>query len=118
MPAGQLGRAFRNLHAARYHAAKGRIKNQPLPRLGQLQHLAQRVEEVTISNPALQPVGTADQIERVVAPSLTPDSYNPYLQIAWAVTVVAPSLTPDSYNLFSTAGNSRKTGILKKGQQR
>lgn len=57
MPPGQLGRAFRNFHAARYHAAKRRIKNQALAWLGHLQHLAQGVEQMAIRNPALQPVG-------------------------------------------------------------
>lgn len=57
MPAGQPVRAFCNFHAPSENATKRRIKNQPLPRLGHLQHLAQRVEKVTIRNPALKPVG-------------------------------------------------------------
>lgn len=57
MPPGQPVRAPGNLDLARYHAAKGRIKNQPLAWLGHLQHLAERVEKVAIRNPALKPVG-------------------------------------------------------------
>ena len=34
----------------------------------------------------------------VVAPSLTPDSYNSATRITVSLQVVAPSLTPDSYN--------------------
>ena len=56
MPAGQFGRAFCNFHAARENAAKRRIKNQSLPRLGHLQHLAEGVDQMTVGNPALKPV--------------------------------------------------------------
>ena len=57
VPARQLGRAVGYLDFTSYHAAKRRIKNQPLTWLGHLQHLAQRVEQMAISNPALQAVG-------------------------------------------------------------
>ena len=39
----------------------------------------------------------------VVAPSLTPDSYNVISGSCNRNTVVAPSLTPDSYNTSSVA---------------
>ena len=35
----------------------------------------------------------------VVAPSLTPDSYNAFMVLSSLSKVVAPSLTPDSYNI-------------------
>ena len=35
---------------------------------------------------------------RVVAPSLTPESYNFRAAVLERITVVAPSLTPESYN--------------------
>ena len=56
VPPGQLVRAFCNLNAASENAAKRRIKNQSLPRLGHLQHLAEGVQQMTVRNPALQAV--------------------------------------------------------------
>lgn len=57
MSAGQLVGAPGNLDLARYHAAKRRIKNQPLAWLGHLQNLAEGVEQMAIRNPVLEPVG-------------------------------------------------------------
>ena len=56
MPPGQPVRAPGNLDLARYHAAKRRIKNQPLAWLGHLQNLAEGVEQMAIRDPALQAV--------------------------------------------------------------
>ena len=56
MSAGQLVGAPGNLDLARYHAAKRRIKNQPLAWLGHLQNLAEGVDQMTVGNPALKPV--------------------------------------------------------------
>ena len=57
VPPGQFVRPFRDFHAASENAAKRRIKKTALPHLGQVQHLAEGVEQMTVRNPALQPVG-------------------------------------------------------------
>ena len=59
VPPRQLVGAFCNLHAASENAAKRRIKKTALPHLGQVQHLAEGVEQMTIRNPALQSFGWA-----------------------------------------------------------
>ena len=57
MPAGQLVGAARDFHAFGVHTAKRRIKKTALAWCGQVQLHAQRVEQMTVRNPALQPVG-------------------------------------------------------------
>ena len=56
VPPGQLVRPFRDFKSVGIHTAKRRIKNQPLPCCGQVQHLAERVQKVAIRNPALQAI--------------------------------------------------------------
>ena len=47
---------------------------------------------------AAQPIGRGSPSRWVVAPSLTPESYNSRVFLFMRSRVVAPSLTPESYN--------------------
>ncbi len=70
---------------------------------GKLQSRACSIWLVRVVAPSLTPesyniTGTPPSRRWVVAPSLTPESYNASKPTQHQLTVVAPSLTPESYN--------------------